>query len=158
MNIESDPRPEEIDPETIKVEVNLDDASGELLGHVMDRLLEAGALDVYYVPIYMKKNRPATMLTVLCRPDHFPAVRSLIFRETTTFGMRYSPMTVHRLERRFDAVETPWGVVRVKVGLFEGEIVQQAPEYEDCRRIAAESGLALKRVYEEVWRRLGNSP
>lgn len=155
MSTDPENRPEEIDPETIKVEANLDDASGELLGYVMDKLFAAGALDVYYVPIYMKKNRPAVILTALCRAETFPAIRELIFRETTTLGLRYSPLTVHRLERTFRSVSTRWGQVRIKTGFYGDEVVQEAPEYEDCKRIAQANGVALKVVYSEVWRLLG---
>ena len=157
ITMSTDPadRPEEIDPHTMKVEANLDDVSGELLGYAMDKLFDAGALDVYYVPIYMKKNRPAVILTVLCRVETLPAIRELIFRETTTLGLRYSPLTVHRLERRFRRVSTRWGTVRIKTGFYGGEVVQEAPEYEDCKQIAEANGVALKEVFAEVWRLIG---
>lgn len=154
MTTDFSDRPEEVDPDTIKIEANLDDTTGELLGFVMDKLFEAGALDAYYVPIYMKKNRPAVLLSVLCRPDRFPAIRSLIFRETTTLGLRYLPITVHRLERRFRTVTTRWGEIHVKSGFYENNLVQEAPEYEDCRRVAEANGVSLKEVYAEVWRLL----
>lgn len=142
----------EIDTDTVKIEVNLDDASGELLGYVMDKLFAAGARDVYYTPIYMKKNRPGVMLTVLCKAELAEEVYGILFRETTTLGVRSYPLTVYRLERRFRTVTTRWGAITVKQGLYEGRIVQQAPEYEDCRHIAEEQGITLKEVYQEVWR------
>lgn len=142
---------EHIDSNMVKMEVNLDDTPGEWLGHVMDLLFEAGARDVFYVPIYMKKNRPAVMLQLLCRNSAVDALKRILFKETTTLGIRYYPLTVHRLERRFRKVETSWGEVTVKEGLYEGEIVQSAPEYEDCRKIALEKGVPLKKVYQQVW-------
>lgn len=151
----SSPRsPEEIDSETVKIEVNLDDADGELLGYVMDKLLGAGARDVYYTPIYMKKNRPAVMLAVLCKTSQLGALSDIIFRETTTLGVRFYPVTVHRLERHFRTLTTRWGEVRVKEGLQKGRIVQQSPEYEDCRRVAETHGVPLKEIYREIWRLL----
>src|SRR5690625_7797666 len=94
------PNHEHIDEEMIKIEVNLDDISGEWLGYVMDKLFEAGANDVYYSAIYMKKNRPGILLQLLCSRENI---------ETTTLGIRYYPLTVHRMERRFINVQTEWG-------------------------------------------------
>ena len=145
---------EHIDAEMMKVEVNLDDISGEILGSLMERLLGAGANDVFYVPIYMKKNRPAVKLELLCASSRLPAIREIIFRETSTFGLRYHLFTAHRLGRRWRTVETPWGTVRVKEGIYGEEVVQQSPEYEDCRRIAEEHAVPLKRVFEAARRAL----
>lgn len=155
MNSDPDDRPEEVDSQTIKIEVNLDDADGELLGYVMEKLLEAGARDVFYSPIYMKKNRPAVMLQVLCANGQLQEMSRLIFAETTTLGLRSYPLTVHRLQRRFRTLASPWGAIRVKEGLLEGKVVQQSPEYEDCRRAAKQHRVPLKEVYREVWRLLG---
>lgn len=152
MTTERLEEPEEIDPDTVKIEVNLDDSSGELLGYVLERLLEAGARDAFYVPIYMKKNRPAAMLIVLCKAAQVREMCNLIFRETTTLGVRFYPVTVHRLERRFRSIATRWGEVTLKEGLAGGSVVQQAPEYEDCRRIAQDHGVPMKEVFQEVWR------
>ena len=88
-----------IDGEMFKVEVNLDDISGEILGYVMDLLIEAGANDVYYTPIYMKKNRPAVLLQLLCSAAKLDYMKQILFRETTTLGIRYYPLTVHRMEK-----------------------------------------------------------
>ncbi|OXS79042.1 hypothetical protein B1B05_04495 [Domibacillus enclensis] len=146
------PNEEHLDHDMIKMEVNLDDISGEWLGHVMDLLFEAGANDVFYTPIYMKKNRPGVLLQLLCAARNVPDMERILFRETTTLGIRYYPLTVHRLERQFIEVSTKWGPVTVKCGLLDGEIVQRAPEYEDCRAIALQNGVPLKEVYEEVWK------
>lgn len=143
---------EHIDRNMIKVEVNLDDISGEVLGYVMDLLFDAGANDVFYTPIYMKKNRPGILLQLLCSQEKLAEIEKVLFIETTTLGVRYYPVTVHRLERRFRFVETEWGTVKVKEGILQGQIVQRAPEYEECKKIAVHHQVPLKRVYEQVWR------
>ncbi|MFS0820128.1 nickel insertion protein [Bacillus sp. 1P02SD] len=150
------PNHEHVDDGMIKLEVNLDNMSGEWLGYVMDLLFDAGANDVYYTPIYMKKNRPAVLLQLLCSKSKLDKMKEILFAETTTLGLRYYPLTVHRLERTFTEVMTQWGKVTIKEGIFEGESVQKSPEYEDCRRIAEEHGVPLKKVYEEVWKEINN--
>lgn len=147
-------RHEHIDENMLKIEVNLDDISGEWLGHVMDLLFEAGANDVFYTPIYMKKNRPGVMVQILCAQTKLDKIRTILFQETTTLGVRYYPVTVHRLERRSSKVSTEWGDITVKEGLYHGEVVQRAPEYEDCRKIADQYNIPLKKVYEQVWHRI----
>jgi uncharacterized protein (DUF111 family) len=142
---------EHVDIEMVKMEVNLDDIPGEWLGYVMEKLFEAGANDVFYTPIYMKKNRPGVMLQLLCDQKKIPEIKQILFAETTTLGIRYYPISVHRLARRFFKVQTEWGEVTVKQGLHNGEIVQTAPEYEECRRIAREHNVPLKEVYQNVW-------
>jgi pyridinium-3,5-bisthiocarboxylic acid mononucleotide nickel chelatase len=145
---------EHTDHDMIKIEVNLDDIPGEWLGHVMDLLFQSGANDVFYIPIYMKKNRPGTMLQVLCENKLKSEMMDIIFRETTTLGLRYYPLSVNRLGRTFRKVETPWGTVSVKEGLMQGEIVQQAPEFSDCKAISEQHGIPLKLVFQEVWKQL----
>ncbi|WML52567.1 pyridinium-3,5-bisthiocarboxylic acid mononucleotide nickel chelatase [Neobacillus sp. PS3-12] len=142
---------EHVDKDMVKMEVNLDDISGEWLGYVMDQLFEAGANDVFYTPIYMKKNRPGVMLQVLCDQKMIIRMKEILFAETTTLGIRYYPLSVHRLARTFYHVQTEWGDVTVKQGLHNGEIVQSAPEYEDCRKIAKDHNIPLKEVYQRVW-------
>ncbi|MFY0781521.1 nickel insertion protein [Peribacillus simplex] len=149
------PDHEHLDEQMVKMEVNLDDISGEWLGHVMDLLFESGANDVYYTPIFMKKNRPGVLLQLLCSQQMISKMKKILFAETTTLGIRYYPLTVHRLERSFFNVHTQWGKVTIKRGLHEGLPMQQAPEYEDCRKIAMQNNIPLKRVYEEVWKCLG---
>ncbi|MEH7239100.1 nickel insertion protein [Bacillus sp. JJ1562] len=148
------PNHEHIDEGMIKLEVNLDNMSGEWLGYVMDLLFDAGANDVYYTPIYMKKNRPAVLLQLLCSKSKLEKMKEILFSETTTLGLRYYPLTVHRLERIFSDVMTQWGKVTIKEGIFEGESIQKSPEYEDCRKIAVENDVPLKKVYEEVWKEI----
>ncbi|MBU8880718.1 LarC family nickel insertion protein [Bacillus sp. FJAT-29790] len=146
------PNHEHFDNQMVKMEVNLDDISGEWLGYVMDLLFEAGANDVFYTPIYMKKNRPGILLQLLCSKKKVSRMKEILFKETTTLGLRYFPLTVHRLERSFVKIETEWGPVTIKEGIHEGQIVQRAPEYEDCRQIAEQHGIPLKKVYEQVWK------
>lgn len=146
------PLHEHIDHEMIKLEVNLDDISGEWLGYVMDLLFENGANDVFYTPIFMKKNRPGILLQLLCSSQKAHKMKEIIFRETTTLGIRYYPLSVHRLERVFEKVKTEWGYVTVKKGIYAGEVVQWAPEYEECRSIAQSYGVPLKKVYDQVQR------
>lgn len=145
---------EHIDSSMIKVEVNLDDMPGEWLGYVMEALFDLGANDVFYTPIYMKKNRPGVMLQLLCESAKLDEVKSLLFQETTTLGLRYYPISVHRLERAFYQVETALGSVTVKQGIHQGVVVENAPEYEECRAIAEEYHLPIKEVYRLVWEKI----
>lgn len=144
-----------IDDEMFKMEVNLDDISGELLGYLMDLLIKSGANDVYYTSIYMKKNRPGILLQLLCAKENLDKMKGILFTETTTLGVRYYPLTVHRVERRFRTVTTKWGAVTVKEGIYEGEVIQSSPEFEECKKIAEQHNIPLKRVYEQVWMQLG---
>src|SRR5699024_8239397 len=130
----------------VKMEVNLDDIPGEWLGYVMDLLFDAGANDVFYTPIYMKKNRPGVLVQLLCSKQKVNQMKEILWRETTTLGIRYYPLTVHRAERKFTKVETEWGTVTVKQGVRNAEVVQHSPEYEDCKRIADRYGVPLKKV------------
>ena len=145
---------EHIDHEMIKVEVNLDDMPGEWLGYVMEKLFDSGANDVFYSSIYMKKNRPGVLLQLLCDRTNLDDIKSVLFRETTTLGIRYFPISVHRLARKFYQVETVWGSVTIKQGIHEGEVVENAPEYEDCRQIAEKNNVPIKEVYKIVWEKI----
>ncbi|WP_100407554.1 nickel insertion protein [Bacillus solitudinis] len=148
------PNEEHIDDQMLKVEVNLDDISGEWLGYVMDQLFECGANDVFYTPIYMKKNRPGVLVQLLCNRDKLEAIRDILLKETTTLGIRYYPITVFRAERSVRSVETKWGPITVKEGFYNGQVVQRAPEFEECKQIAKTHNVPLKNVYEQVWRQL----
>ncbi|MEK5038223.1 nickel insertion protein [Sporosarcina sp. FSL K6-3457] len=148
------PNHEHIDHEMLKMEVNLDDISGEVLGYLMDLLIESGANDVYYTPIFMKKNRPGTLLQLLCSQENLEKMKEILFTETTTLGVRYYPLSVHRLERRFRTVSIEWGTVTVKEGMYEGQVIQSSPEYEECKKIAKQYNIPLKKVYEQVWMQL----
>jgi uncharacterized protein (TIGR00299 family) protein len=139
--------------ETITVlEANLDDLNPQLFGYVMDRLLAEGALDAFSMPVQMKKNRPGTLLTVLCKPEDASKLTQLIFTETTTLGVRRRDEMRQTLARRWESVRTPWGEVRVKIASMNGTVTNYAPEYEDCRRIAAEHHVPLKTVMQEAAR------
>lgn len=128
------------------IETNLDDMTGELVGFVMERLFEAGARDVWITPVQMKKNRPAVVLSVLCDSPTVTNILQILFRETTTLGVRIQEVERLYLPREFVEVETPYGVVRVKVAKLGNEIVNISPEYEDCRRIALERKVPMKKV------------
>jgi pyridinium-3,5-bisthiocarboxylic acid mononucleotide nickel chelatase len=139
--------------DTISVlEANLDDLNPQVFGYVMDRLLEEGALDVFGVPVQMKKNRPGTLLTVLCRPEDADKLIQLIFSETTTLGVRRREESRQTLARRWESVRTEWGEVRIKIASMNGTVTNYAPEYEDCRRIAEEHHVPLKVVMQEAAR------
>lgn len=139
--------------ETITVlEANLDDLNPQVFGYVMDRLLEEGALDAFGMPVQMKKNRPGTLLTVLCKPEDTAKLTQLVFTETTTLGVRQREEVRQTLARRWENVRTPWGEVRIKIASLNGTVTNYAPEYEDCRRIAAEHHVPLKTVMQEATR------
>jgi pyridinium-3,5-bisthiocarboxylic acid mononucleotide nickel chelatase len=134
------------------LEANLDDLNPQVFGYVMDRLFEEGALDAFAVPVQMKKNRPATLLTVLCRPESAGKLMQLIFAETTTIGIRQREEVRQTLTRRWQNVRTQWGEVRIKIASMNGTVTNYAPEYEDCRRIAADHRVPLKMVMQEAGR------
>src|SRR5579862_996581 len=139
--------------ETISVlEANLDDLNPQVFGYVIDRLLEEGALDVFGIPAQMKKNRPGMVLTVLCKTEDAAGLTSLIFSETTTLGVRRRDEVRQALARRWESVQTPWGEIRIKIASMNGTIANFAPEYEDCRRIAAEHRIPLKQIMQEASR------
>jgi uncharacterized protein (TIGR00299 family) protein len=137
--------------DTISVlEANLDDLSPQVVGYAMDRLFQAGALDVFCVPVQMKKNRPGTLLTVLSKPRDADSLARIIFAETTTLGVRRREEQRQVLARNWETVDTRFGQVRMKIASMNGSINSYAPEYEDCRRIALERKIALKTVMNEA--------
>jgi uncharacterized protein (TIGR00299 family) protein len=129
------------------LETNLDDLPAEVIGYCYDLLLAAGALDVFSTPIFMKKNRPGVLLSVLATEANLPAMEDILFRETTTLGVRRYPASRHKLNRRPCTVSTPWGPVQGKLGWRGDERPIFAPEYEDCARVARQHGVALREVY-----------
>ncbi len=131
-----------------QLETNLDDASGELIGYCIERLWDAGALDVYTSAISMKKNRPGVLLSVLCRPSEADGLEKIIFRETSTLGVRRSSVDRHVLVRKSHTVNTVWGPVEGKIGWLDGDIPRFTPEFDACRRIALENNLPLGDVYD----------
>ncbi len=130
-----------------RLETNLDDCTAETLGAVMDRLFAAGALDVWFTPIHMKKNRPGVMLSALCEENAAAALADIIFAETSAFGLRTEKVVRLKLARRFETVPTKYGDVTVKLGLKGDRVVQVAPEFESCRALAEKSRVALRQVY-----------
>jgi pyridinium-3,5-bisthiocarboxylic acid mononucleotide nickel chelatase len=135
------------------VETVIDDSTPQLIAYVSEVLLEAGAWDVYRTPVQMKKGRTGVQLTVLCHPDKVPALRDLLFRETTTIGMHWRIENKVSLAREFKEVQTEWGPVRIKIARWpSGEIANASPEYEDCRRLAAANSVSLKQVTEQATR------
>jgi len=135
------------------IETVIDDSSPQLLGYVSELLLASGAWDVYRAAVQMKKGRTGVQLTVLCRPDLVPALRDLILRETTTIGLHWRMEKKVALAREFLKVETPWGEVQIKIARWpSGKVANASPEYEDCRRIAAQQALPLKQVMQEAMR------
>jgi hypothetical protein len=138
------------------LETNLDDASPQIIGHVMDRVLESGALDCFFTPVQMKKNRPGVLLSVLCGATEKEVVMKLLFTETTTLGVRSYEVTRRALQRSVVRVETPYGPIDVKVAHLDGRVVNEMPEFEQCRQAAAKTGVPLKVVEEaarkELWK------
>jgi uncharacterized protein (TIGR00299 family) protein len=132
----------------VEIQANIDDLSAEILAASQEHLLQAGALDVFFTPVQMKKNRPGTLLTVLCDRAHLDQIQQLIFHETTTFGLRFREASRRVLDRELRSVDTELGPIRVKIGRLGDEIVQVSPEYEDCRSIARKTSMPLKRIYE----------
>ncbi len=130
------------------LETNLDDLSPEILGAVMDKLFAAGALDVFFTPVHMKKNRPGVQISVLAECATVGALSDLLFRETSAFGLRMHTTQRLKLARRFATVSTPFGEIRIKIGERGEEIVQAAPEFEDCRAASEKSGEPLRVIYE----------
>ncbi len=131
------------------LETNIDNMSPEIMGYTMEKLLDSGALDVYYTPIYMKKSRPSAMLTVLVKCGEEKKISNIIFSETSTLGIRISHSQRFCMDRELVKVNTQYGDVRVKVANI-GDIMKFAPEYEDCRSIALKTGMPIKEVYELV--------
>jgi pyridinium-3,5-bisthiocarboxylic acid mononucleotide nickel chelatase len=137
--------------ETITVlEANLDDLNPQVFGYLMDRLLEAGALDVFTTPAQMKKNRPGVLLSVLAKPEQADELTQIIFAESTTLGVRRREEQRQILARKWHSVSTRFGEVRIKLASLNGTVTSYAPEYEDCRRIATEHRVPLKIIMQEA--------
>jgi len=130
----------------VSIECEIDDMNPQLFGPLMDRLSEAGALDVFYAAVQMKKNRPGTLVTVLARPDDREAIGAVLFTHTTTIGVRYVEMLRDRLDRQIRTLDTPLGRVRFKVASRDGRVLNAAPEFDDCARVAAAQGRPIKDV------------
>ena len=130
----------------LMIETNIDDASPQILGHLMETVFTRGALDCYFTPVQMKKNRPGVLVSILCRPRDREALFELLFSETTTLGARSYEVERRALERETVRVETEYGAIDVKVGRMGGRVVGGTPEFEQCRAAAARAGAALRDV------------
>jgi len=130
------------------LETNLDDANPEWLGHFVDKAMAAGALDVWQAQAQMKKNRPGVLLTLVCAPAEADKFSEWILRQTSAFGVRRTLSERRKLRREFRAVPTPYGQVSVKIGKLDGRVIQTAPEYESCKKLAEEKSVPLKAIYE----------
>ena len=138
------------EPTVSIIEANLDDMSPQVGGYFMEQALAAGALDVFYTPVQMKKNRPGVLLTVICPSERVDALSELVFQQTTTIGLRIYEAQRRVLAREFVAVETPHGSVRMKVARLNGRVLNAAPEYDDCQRLAREKSVPLKQVLADA--------
>jgi len=138
------------------VETNIDNMSGEVLGYVMEKLFEAGAVDAYFTPIQMKKGRPGIIISAIVAESSLSAVELVLFNQTTTFGIRKYKVVRTILSREFKEVDSQFGKIKVKIGRYNGDIKSFSPEYEDCKRIAEERGIPLKQVYSIISKELEN--
>ena len=136
------------------VETNVDDMSPEISGYVMDKLLEHGALDVFFVPILMKKGRPAIKINVLCPSNIRDMLIKVLLTETTTFGVRFYAADRVILNRDYVEINTEWGTVRAKRGYLNGDLIKTVPEYEDCKSLAEQNGVSLQSVFQEALRKI----
>jgi uncharacterized protein (TIGR00299 family) protein len=150
------PAADESDTVTV-LETNLDDLSPELIGYCFEQLFAAGALDVFTIPVQMKKNRPGVLLTAIAPATAVPALETILFRETGTFGIRRHTAVRSKLRREEITVVTPWGQVRAKKGWRDG-VTLVTPEYEDCARVAREHAVPLREVFAAVTRQVSSSP
>jgi len=144
------PAPCYLREQVVQLETNLDDMNPEFYDYVMERLLSAGALDVFLTPVHMKKNRPGVILAVLCDEEHIEPLLDILFAETTTLGVRIRELERRCLHRESVTVETPYGPIRVKVARRDEQVLHAAPEYEDCKRAAIRHGIPIALVYEEA--------
>ena len=132
------------------LESNIDDLSPQIIGHVMDRAFELGASDCWFTPIQMKKNRPATLISILCRLELRSVLTDLLFKETSTLGIRFRDVDREALDRELVDVQTAYGQVKVKIGRHNGVIVNVMPEYDEVVRVAKENGVSLRAVHDAV--------
>jgi hypothetical protein len=129
----------------------IDDSNPQWIAYVSELLLEAGAWDVYRAAVQMKKGRTGVQMTVLCRPDRMPALRDILFRETSSIGLRWRLENKLSLDREFVKVQTAWGEVSIKIARWpSGAVANASPEYEDCRLLAAKHAVPLKQVMQEA--------
>ncbi len=136
--------------ECVQLETNIDDSTPEVIGAVCGKLLAAGALDVWTTAIQMKKQRPGTMLSALCNAGDAAAIAAIIFRETSTFGIRERSINRRCLQRRIEDVETAYGRIRVKIGSLDNEVITVSPEFDDCLGAAEKANVPVKTVMDHA--------
>lgn len=134
------------------IETNIDDMNPQLYSALMDKLFKKGALDVFWIPVQAKQNRPGILVTVLCEKKKLEEMIEVLFRETTTFGVRYWPVERRVLTRKFKMISSPYGKVKVKVGSYKGEIYTESPEYKNCKSVADKKKVPVKDV---LWKGKG---
>jgi pyridinium-3,5-bisthiocarboxylic acid mononucleotide nickel chelatase len=134
----------------LEIETNIDDMNPQIFGHVMAKLFQVGALDVYFTPIFMKKNRPATKLSVIARQEDELIISNLLLRETSTLGVRVKPVRRHEAERQMRTIETRYGQVPLKLKILDGEILQASPEFDVCVLLADHAGVPVAQVLQEA--------
>jgi hypothetical protein len=134
----------------VVIETNIDDMNPQFYDYIMEKLLAMGVLEVFLTPIMMKKNRPATLLTVISPSEKLPSVTAFLLRETTTLGLRWREEERSRTDREIISLQTRYGKIRFKIARWEGSVVNLSPEYEDCKRLALRKRIPLKDVFEEV--------
>ena len=134
----------------VMIETNIDDMNPEIFDAVMESLFKAGALDVYFSSVIMKKSRPATKVSVLAEQKEREVLSKILLRETTSFGVRFYDVGRLTLDREIQKLKTSYGVIKIKIGSLDGETVQAAPEFEDCRNLARKKKIPVKKVYDDV--------
>ena len=132
------------------METNIDDCSGEMLGFVMEQLLDKGALDVFFTSIFMKKNRPAYKICILCKEEDLQKLINLLILETSTFGVRYHKLERTVIDRKFERINTKYGDIQIKLGYLNNKLIKATPEYEDCKIMAKRENIPLVKVFQEI--------
>ncbi len=152
VRMDPEPAGQSAPDDCLVLETQIDDSTGEWMGVLVTKLMADGALDVYTTPVQMKKQRPGTLVTVLCTCDRRDTMLDILFRNSTTFGVREQTVRRTVLDRRWETAETGFGPVRIKTGIWKGEAVTRAPEMDDCMARAAEHGVEPRKVYESALR------
>ena len=136
--------------QVVVIETNLDDTSPEILGHTLQQVMEAGALDAFHTAIQMKKDRPVILFTVLCSPNDLNRFTKMILRETSAFGVRAYPVNRSKLRRESDQYQTPHGIIQIKKGYLGNDLIKSTPEFESCRSLAKNTGIPLQDIMKSI--------
>jgi pyridinium-3,5-bisthiocarboxylic acid mononucleotide nickel chelatase len=132
------------------IETNIDDMNPQFYEYILEKLFAVNVLDVFLTPIIMKKSRPGTLLTVLCKQENLESIIEVIIQETTSIGVRYRTMHRLKMQRKIETIDTSYGEVRIKISESEGKILSKTPEYQDCVEIARKNNIPLKKIYSEI--------